>query len=285
MSGGRPYIHRDSSPVCDGSDSTRDMAPATGNYAASQASRPQHQETGTPRPLLLLLPLELRLICYEYAFSYPSSSLELPSTKLSLLLTCAQINAESRLLAYSLTAFVIPFTLISELPSRLRRLRDDQVRSIRSLTVSIDPRAWLATEKTHEYFLPRLDPDGLARLRLNNLNIRLKRAADQVCDRFFMRAFCQWELWYFGSRRAWMDTISAERSMNDSFKDLIAQWLQTIHANVLLVTEEQSAYPFVEILYQLIVDDPSWYDQWQLKTGLPGESSLEMTRLDPVLHA
>ncbi|KAF2260161.1 hypothetical protein CC78DRAFT_585154 [Lojkania enalia] len=108
------------------------------------ASRPQLLESRPCTPQvekmsrLLRLPTELRLICYTYTFSYTPIYLPPSSSRaLSPLLTSKQIYHEACTLAFSLTIFKVQLRHSSELPSRLRGLRDELMGCIRYLTLQI----------------------------------------------------------------------------------------------------------------------------------------------------
>jgi hypothetical protein len=94
-----------------------------------------------------------------------------------------------------------------------------------------------------------------------------------------------WHERYFATRRAWMDTVSAERNKVESFRDLVAQWLQMVNADVVLVTEEGPVQPYVVDMSKLVGNASSRYSQWQRKTDSSGEFILETNRLEHIHHA
>lgn len=137
---------------------------------------------------LLLLPKELRLNIYEYTFSSPSMSLEstvstiiLPSDTLRPLLTCKQIYDEACLIAFTNVEFKTSLFGLIYLRKRLQVLREDQIKSIRNLTLVYDIIDGHFTESLRavinfgspDDFRPQSHPEGLAKMRLHTLTFDL----------------------------------------------------------------------------------------------------------------
>ena len=106
---------------------------------------------------LLTLPAELRIRIYEFVFSQPPDAHELASHNLWPLLTCQQIHNESRVLAWSLTTFVMHVQnsnssglgLLQAVRSNLEAVPPNLVAAVRSveLATSIGMGRW-----AREYF-------------------------------------------------------------------------------------------------------------------------------------
>lgn len=238
------------------------MAPASPNTLVP-APKPRHSDLNTPQygaqRHFLLLPAELRLLCYTYIFSYPSPSPESPSRQLAFLLVCRQIYAEASLLAFSQTEFTIPLKLLPELPSRLGRTRDEQVKAIRNVTVAIDSLTW-RDHRPDSYlgFLPRLNPHGFPRLKLNVLTILISHKGFPG-DTVFLNFIAHWKKYYYSIRVAWIDTRSTDKSPSNQLDGLINQWLNALNANkVRLVNEDRADIEHFQPFYYVGRSDKFW---------------------------